>query len=530
MKRTKPYLVCLLIIFVTLLLASPAYLASTRAVVISEIAWMGTAVSANDEWIELTNNTDQAIDLTNWTLFALDNSPEITLNVTIPANGHLLLERTDDTTVPGVTADQIYTGSLANDGETLMLRDENDTLIDQIDAAGGWFAGHVDARVPMVRVNPLSDGNSAANWTYNPRCGDATNSAGDSHTCELNTVSVGEPLDYAVYFNERAATADATTSEPTVIEQALLNLINTASTSIDVALFDLDRQRIVDALIAAKNRGVTVQVVGDDEESQNEQYSGSYESLSTNGITVITDTAEMLLQHNKFLVFDNQTVWTGSTNFTDNGLTLNANNSLAITNTLLADAYATEFNEMWNSKFHTDKVDNTTHLFEFDGTLVESYFSPTDQVAFAVWEALETADETIHFAMFAWTDTVLSDRVIERMEAGVTVQGIWENFSGQTVREILCDSGAHIKREDLAGRVHHKFAVIDAYGSDPTVITGSYNWSHNGAYENDENTLIIHDAALAQLYLAEWQRLSAAIPFENLCNPFTNFLPMTIRP
>ena len=37
--------------------------ASLREVIVSEIAWMGTTTSSNDEWIELYNNTGSAIDL-----------------------------------------------------------------------------------------------------------------------------------------------------------------------------------------------------------------------------------------------------------------------------------------------------------------------------------------------------------------------------------------------------------------------------------------------------------------------------------
>lgn len=47
-------------------------------------------------------------------------------------------------------------------------------------------------------------------------------------------------------------------------------------------------------------------------------------------------------------------------------------------------------------------------------------------------------------------------------------------------------------------------AIIDVEGSDPIVILGSYNWTDIGAYQNDENTLIIHDQDLAQAYYAEW--------------------------
>jgi phosphatidylserine/phosphatidylglycerophosphate/cardiolipin synthase-like enzyme len=511
--------------------AYAAQVASPLDVVISEIAWMGTAVSANDEWIELYNNTGSLVDLTGWTLIAADGTPSIALNGSIPAHSFFLLERTDDSTVPDVAADLLYTGDLGNVGEDLVLRDGASVVVDRVDSSAGWFSGHADGRVPMARVVTAVDGSQANNWDYNPRCGSATNAAGVSRTCTLTVTAVGQPLTYSVFFNELATTAVATTTAVTEMESALLSLIDNAATSIDIALYGLNRQSVVDALIAAHSRGVVLRVVGDDDAAVGE-YSVWYQALVDAGITIVTDTSASKIQHNKFLIVDDAVVWTGSTNFTDTGLTMNANNSAIITDTLLADVYQTEFEEMWSGVFHGDKADNTAHLLDYNGTLVESYFSPTDLVAFEVWDELAGADETIHFAMFFWTDDLLANRVVERLGEGVAVYGVWDQLGEANVSsddETLCAAGARIKIEDFAGKVHHKFAVIDVYGSDPTVILGSYNWTASGAYDNDENTLIIHDATLAQAYYEEWQQLWTAVELDRLCNPDRVYLPTIQR-
>ena len=518
-------------LFLVTLLPGTAYPASLREVVISEIAWMGTTASSYDEWIELYNNTGSPVDLTGWTLSAADGTPNINLSGSIPADSYFLLERTNDDSVPGVAADQTYSGALGNDGENLVLRDGDSTTIDQVNCSSGWFAGHGDGRVPMVRVDTSADGSQASNWTHNPRCGTATNSTGISRTCTLTVTNVGQRLAYAVHFNERATMATETTTDHTPMEDALLGFINNADTSIDVALYGLNRQSIVDALIAAHNSGVTVRVVGDDDAATG-SYSSSYQALTGAGITIITDTSTSKIQHNKFFVFDEGTVWTGSTNLTDTGLTLNANNSIVITDTTLADIYKTEFEEMWAGDFHEDKSDNTAHLLDYDGTRLESYFSPTDLVAFEVWDELAGVDDTIHFAMFFWTDDLLADQVVERLSAGVEVYGVWDALGAAnpySADETLCNAGARIKVEDFAGKVHHKFAVIDVAGSDPVVILGSYNWTDSGAYDNDENTLVIHDRDLAEAYYAEWQTLWSALGPETICNPFTVYLPVTLK-
>lgn len=121
-------------------------------VVINEIAWMGTENSAADEWIELFNKTEQEIDLSGWSLRAMDGSPKITLEGTISPSGYFLLERTDDSSAPQIAADQIYTGALSNSGENLELRDKANNLIDSINNAEGWLAGDNSTKQTMERT------------------------------------------------------------------------------------------------------------------------------------------------------------------------------------------------------------------------------------------------------------------------------------------------------------------------------------------------------------------------------------------
>jgi len=136
--------------------ALSAAAANPLNIVINEIAWMGTNISANDEWIELYNNTEGPVNLDGWQLVAQDGTPKINLSGTIPANGFYLLERTDDTTVPNVPADRIYSGALENAGETLELYDNFGNLIDRLDDSGGWSAGDNSTKQTTERK---TDGN-----------------------------------------------------------------------------------------------------------------------------------------------------------------------------------------------------------------------------------------------------------------------------------------------------------------------------------------------------------------------------------
>jgi hypothetical protein len=120
-------------------------------VAINEIAWMGSTVSANGEWIELKNLSSAEIDLAGWTLSAAGGSPKINLSGAIPASSYFLLERTSDESASGVTADLIYSGALGNSGEILELKDRAGNLVDAVDASGGWPAGDNITKQTMER-------------------------------------------------------------------------------------------------------------------------------------------------------------------------------------------------------------------------------------------------------------------------------------------------------------------------------------------------------------------------------------------
>ncbi len=151
--------------------ASPAISprnAQPLAVVINEIAWSGTISNSNAEWIELKNNSSIAVDLSGWRLYSGDGIPNINLTGTITPGGFFLLERTADTTVNDIPADQIYTGALGDGGESLMLTDEISSVIDTANGDGGaWPAGTgAPLRYSMERIDSLAT-DTDLNWATN---------------------------------------------------------------------------------------------------------------------------------------------------------------------------------------------------------------------------------------------------------------------------------------------------------------------------------------------------------------------------
>lgn len=120
------------IVFV--LLVVPA--ATHAALLINEIAWMGDSESANNEWIELYNDSASPVTVDGWHLRDGMNL-DIALSGTIAAGQYAVLERTDDASAPG-GAFIIYTGALTNTGATLSLTRSDGTIEDQVAGGPDW--------------------------------------------------------------------------------------------------------------------------------------------------------------------------------------------------------------------------------------------------------------------------------------------------------------------------------------------------------------------------------------------------------
>ncbi len=132
--------------------------ANYQNLLINEVAWMGGPVSANDEWIELKNISGGELDISGWQVLDKDENIKITFpqNKKMPAGGFLLLERTDDNSLPGIKADVIYSGALSNTNEGLRLFNNECNLVDEVTANSDWPAGIAEARRTMERQANLS--------------------------------------------------------------------------------------------------------------------------------------------------------------------------------------------------------------------------------------------------------------------------------------------------------------------------------------------------------------------------------------
>jgi len=325
------------------------------------------------------------------------------------------------------------------------------------------------------------------------------------------------------YFNHSVDTSFSTLVNAqnitTYFNDTIKAYMDLAQNTLDICVYNASDATIASAINDAHNRGVQVRYIADDDASNL-----MLSSLDPNIPIVYRTSSTAGIMHNKFIIVDagsvnNSWILSGSTNWTNpSNLFNDYNNLIFIQDQSLAIAYTLEFEEMWGSGpsagggvFGYNKEDNTPHLFNVNGVEMELYFSPTDQTTAKIIKFIDNVDYTMEFGLLSFTKNDIGDAVVNKeAEFGVNIRGIMEqeNINGSEFDNLI-NNGVNVKSHTgVTHQFHHKYAIADANinGANPAVLTGSHNWSANAEDNSDENTLIIHDAAIANIYLQEFEK------------------------
>lgn len=286
------------------------------------------------------------------------------------------------------------------------------------------------------------------------------------------------------------------------LDQYIVEAIDQARSQVDAALYDLNLWSIRNAFIRAHKRGVLVRLVLEGDSLDRPEI----QELISAGIPVVADESESLM-HNKFLVIDHAEVWTGSMNLTLNGAYRHLNNLVQIRSSRLAENFTEEFEEMYMDGFFGEvSLENTPHpVLEIDGTRIETYFSPDDSTAERLIHLILEAEDSIDFLYYAFTSDDIADALIYQANQGIQVRGVVDSYQesaglgGEFQR--LRDHGLNVLLDGHPEKMHHKVIIIDG----EIVVTGSYNLTRSAEIKNDENTLVIHDRDVAEIFLAEFE-------------------------
>ncbi len=285
----------------------------------------------------------------------------------------------------------------------------------------------------------------------------------------------------------------------TDICKRIIHEINSAKESIDIAIYGInDEDEIITALKNAKQRGVKIRTITD---YSPEGYKIYPDTITFNKeFSSKTDSASSIM-HNKFFIFDNQKVLTGSTNISPSGVGgYNSNIAAIINSNEIANYYKNEFDKMYELNFSKKKKKNSNKALKLDDSEIEVYFSPEDDIfAELILKNIKNAKEEILISAFFLTDNNLIDELINLKQKGIKIAIILDassalKFSARTNRLRRADIPTIV--ENWGGKNHEKTIEIDS----KILIFGSCNFSKSGFYKNDENMIMIKNSEIAKFY------------------------------
>lgn len=293
-------------------------------------------------------------------------------------------------------------------------------------------------------------------------------------------------------------------------DDAVVAALDSARESVDMALYGFDHPAIVDAARRAVARGVRVRFVGDADESDD----AGYRALAGAGAATVVRPEGDAIMHHKFVVVDGREVLTGSLNLTGRSVLLDNDHLLHLRSPGVASLYRHEFNELFAGRFGTDKRRSPRNAVRTGGRDVEVHFAPQDDPKGALRGVLRGARKQALFMTFSFTDADLASDLADLRARGVEVAGIFDEQQASglaSVDEALVRAGVPVwldgnrnTRGYAGGKLHHKVLVVDPFGPDATVVTGSFNWSRAAAERNDENLVVLRGADFVAPFLEEF--------------------------
>jgi phosphatidylserine/phosphatidylglycerophosphate/cardiolipin synthase-like enzyme len=237
-------------------------------------------------------------------------------------------------------------------------------------------------------------------------------------------------------------------------------------------------------------------------------------------------------------------VLTGSTNFSTNGLYINANHVLIFNNAEVAQLYEDVFNESFGTDKMKDFRNTTIAAQSFDFTKKKELpeitirFSPHSKT-FAAEEITQIATRVkkagsdILFAIM--NDTTGSGDLLKTIRTAherddIFTYGIVDKSKDVTLYKPNSKKGVRVagiakaerlpppfkEEEKIPGiSIHHKFVVVDFKGKDPVVFCGSSNLAQIAETENGDNLIEIRDREIVTAFAIEAMRLIDHFHFRN---------------
>jgi phosphatidylserine/phosphatidylglycerophosphate/cardiolipin synthase-like enzyme len=313
---------------------------------------------------------------------------------------------------------------------------------------------------------------------------------------------------------------------PDDVHAVILDFLGAATASLQIAVQEIDSEPIARAILAAKARGVRVQVILESSylhedtvpadpwavAGNNEVNRVIHAAFLRAGVDVITDLNPAIF-HQKFVVRDHgrpsAAVLTGSANFTgtDTGTNHetgagrsgnNLNHVVVLRGKQATDQYRSEFDRMRGGTFGElhERHEARPDEFRLGAIRVKPLFAPRHGPEMEIMKQMLKARERIDFAMFTFAQSSGIDDAMARLVGDdLPIRGILDRGQGaQRWAATLPLKAAGVQLwENKPGtglrKVHHKLMVVDGR----LIIIGSFNYTGPATTLNDENIVVLGD-------------------------------------
>ncbi len=298
------------------------------------------------------------------------------------------------------------------------------------------------------------------------------------------------------------------------VMERLATFVRGASRSLDFAVYDMRlsdplKNMLNSALRERANAGVQVRICFDGDKPVAPNMAAGQDPAPAGTSSFVESLgypwrriAGMKLMHNKFVIRDAESVWTGSTNLTDDAFTLMENNIVTIDSRPLADYYVEEFEQLWQAQ----NFENTGNIrtgavpivYSGDSGQARVLFSPGlgNEIDSEIARRVREAKRRVRIcSLLINSGTLISELTNLLRQREVKVDGIYDQTQMEEVYQQWQEVPSNhwkipalqniVLRANLVGKkstpytptsihdfMHNKVLVID-----DTVITGSYNFS-----------------------------------------------------
>jgi phosphatidylserine/phosphatidylglycerophosphate/cardiolipin synthase-like enzyme len=314
-----------------------------------------------------------------------------------------------------------------------------------------------------------------------------------------------------------------------------------ATKTLDIALYDFNLADataavVVGALKSAAARGVAVRLMYNVDHAMpipvppppsTDPADVAALGVPVKGIAGVPD-----LMHHKYVVRDGAQVLTGSTNWTDDSWTREENVMIAIDSIDLAASFTKDFEQLWSTGLVEGSGAFNAPEAIVDAARITPLFCPgrAHKLAHRIAGALGRATKRIRVCSPVITSGPILGTLAEIAAShAVDLSGVFDATQmDEVLQQWKADDPARwkisafqsvIARAEFGGKrstpwgrgTVHDFMHAKVTVADDVVFVGSYNLSHAGE-QNAENTLEIHDAALADRLTAFIDGLRAHYP------------------